>query len=63
MKVLAKAIQKAGCVKHEKIAAALKSEEQWDECMGPYRFNEQGDIEKKILIKKSVDGEFKVLKE
>lgn len=63
VKVLAKAIQKAGCVKHEKIAAALKSEEQWDECMGPYRFNEQGDIEKKILIKKSVDGEFKVLKE
>lgn len=61
VKVLAKAIQKAGNVRHDDIAAALRSEEEWDECAGPYRFNENGDIDKQLLVKKSTGGEFKVV--
>lgn len=61
VKVLAKAIQKAGSVKVEDIAEVLKTEEKWDECAGPYRFNENGDIEKQLFIKKSSNGEFKLL--
>lgn len=61
VKVLAKAIQKAGSVKVESIASALRTEEKWDECAGPYRFNENGDIEKQLFIKKSSNGEFKLL--
>ena len=63
VKVLAKAIQKAGSVKREEIAAALKNEEEWNECAGPYRFNENGEIEKALIIKKSSNGEFKLLEE
>ena len=61
VKVLAKAIEKAGSVKHEDIAAALRAEEVWNESSGPYHFNESGDIEKQLFVKKSSRGEFKVL--
>lgn len=63
LKVLAKAIQNAGSVKAKDIAAALKSKNEWDEGAGPYRFNENGEIEKKLLVKKSENGAFKTVDE
>lgn len=63
VKVLAKAIHKAGSVKASDIASALKNEEEWDEGAGPYRFNQNGEIEKALLIKKSINGEFKTVNE
>ena len=63
LKVLAKAIQNAGSVKAKDIAAALKSKNEWDEGAGPYRFNENGEIEKKLLVKKTYAGSFKTVDE
>ena len=63
VKVLAKAIQNAGSVKAKNIAAALKNQQEWDEGAGPYRFNNNGEIEKTLLVKKSENGEFKTVAE
>ena len=63
VKVLTAAIQDAGSVKAKDIAAALKNREVWDEGAGPYSFNENGEIEKKLLIKKTSGGIFKTIDE
>ncbi len=63
LKVLVKAIGNAGSVKAKDITAALKKKEVWDEGAGPYHFNETGEIEKKLLVKKAEGGVFKTVNE
>ena len=45
------------------MADALKTEKEWDEAAGPYRFNENGEITKQLFFKKSEGGEFKIFEE
>ena len=63
VKVLSTAIQKAGSVQPDAVADALKSEKQWNEAAGPYRFNKNGEIGKLLFFKKSEGGEFKIFEE
>lgn len=63
VRVLAKAIQKAKGVSPAAVADALKTEKEWDEAAGPYRFNENGEITKQLFFKKSEGGEFKIFEE
>lgn len=58
VKVLAKAIQIAESVRAEDVAEALRNKEEWDEGAGPYRFDENGESKKALLIKKSTAGAF-----
>ncbi|MCR5290205.1 MAG: ABC transporter substrate-binding protein [Treponema sp.] len=59
LKVLAKAIEKAGSVKGTDIAKTLHENELWDEVAGPYSFEEDGDITgHDLIVKKAGNGEF-----
>ena len=61
LKVLAKAIDKAGSVRGEDIAAALHST-TWEEAAGPYNFDETGDLIGRQLIIKRIDPEKRIFK-
>ena len=62
VKVVAKAIEKSGSVRVQDIANTLRSEKVWNECGGPYSFDEYGNaIGTKIFVKKANNGEFQVL--
>lgn len=57
--VLAKAMENSKSVNPGKVSEFLKSQEQWNEAAGPYRFTESGDVtDTKIVVKKSIDGKF-----
>lgn len=60
--VLGKAIEKAGSVRKEDIAKALRETPLWEEVAGPYKFDEYGNIiGHKLVVKKTSGGEFKVV--